>query len=323
MDAASHDGEEQDLPATPGSQATHDRQVNQIPQATSLFEHTELVAGTRVFWRAADPPAGIDSPAPVLYVHGVPTNADDWTPFLERTGGVALDLPGFGRSEKSQGFDCSIVGYNAIIQAFLSHLGWERFSLVVHDWGGLALVTAQELHDRVERLVVINSVPLLPGYRWHRIARGWRTPVLGEMMMGLMTRSLARWFSKESRPSGEPWPEEMLESTWRHFDHGTQRAILRLYRSAPPAVLEQAGSRLAKLECPALVLWGEQDPYIPARFAADFAALLPGGKLELLPDAGHWPWIDRPDSVGTVASFLTQSSAPIPTDAEGARHTGR
>ena len=291
-------------------------------QNHALDEHEELIAGTRIFWRSSDPPPGVDAPAPVLYVHGVPTNADDWTPFLRQTGGVALDLPGFGRSEKPQGFDYSIGGYNAFLQAFIGRLGWDRFSMVVHDWGGLALVTAQELHDRVERVVVINSVPLLPGYRWHRIARGWRTPVLGEMMMGLMTRSLAKWISKESRPSGEPWPEEMLDSTWSNFDHGTQRAILRLYRSAPPEVLEQAGSRLANLTAPVLVLWGEQDPYISASFAEDFGSALPDAVIEMLPDAGHWPWLDRPDAIDIAARFLRAAPVLAPTDAADSRHTG-
>lgn len=267
-----------------------------------ITEHDETIAGTRVFWRAAEPPPGV---SPTLYVHGVPTNADDWSPFLQRTGGVALDLPGFGRSEKAQTFEYTIGGYNTFLQALIGRLEWDRFNLVVHDWGGLALVTAQELQDRLERLVIINSVPLLPGYRWHRIARGWRTPLFGEMMMGLMTKSLSRWISRESRPSGEPWPDGMLDSLWQHFDHGTQRAILRLYRSAPPATLEAAGERLSTVTAKTLVLWGEQDPYIPARFADEFAAVLPNAELRLLHDAGHWPWIDRPDTVEIACDFLT------------------
>lgn len=267
-----------------------------------IVEHDELIAGTRVFWRSAEPPEGV---APTLYVHGVPTNADDWTPFLQRTGGVAIDLPGFGRSEKAQTFEYTIGGYNAFLQAFIGRLGWDRFQMVVHDWGALALVTAQELHDRLDRLVIVNSVPLLPGYRWHRIARGWRTPVVGEVMMGAMTRSLARWISKESRPSGEPWPDEMLDSVWQHFDHGTQRAILRLYRSAPPGVLELAGAWLNTITAPTLVLWGEQDPYIPAKFAEAYAAHLPNADLRMLADAGHWPWLDDQDAAGIVCDFLT------------------
>lgn len=266
----------------------------------SVEEFVEAVAGTETFWRSV--PAVGD--LPTLYVHGVPEHADQWAPFIARTGGVALDLPGFGRSEKSRFFDYSIGGYNEYLQAFIEHLGWDRFNLVVHDWGGQAVVTAQELHERIGKLVVINAVPLLPGYRWHRIARGWRTPVLGEVMMGLTTKLLLKQIGKESRPSGEPWPQEMIDSIWEYFDHGTQRAILKLYRSAPPRTLEQAGERLSLLTAPSLVLWGDKDPYIDTDLARDYAKALPNSRLEVLPDAGHWPWLDRPDAIETVAEFL-------------------
>ncbi len=56
---------------------------------------------------------------------------------------------------------------------------------------------------------------------------------------------------------------------------------------------------------PALVLWGQRDPYIPARFGADYAQALGNAELEEYPDAGHWAWLDRPDIVDRVASFLS------------------
>ena len=54
---------------------------------------------------------------------------------------------------------------------------------------GLAL--AQRFPERIERLVVFTCVPLLPGYRWHRVARGWRTPLIGELLMGFTHRLVA------------------------------------------------------------------------------------------------------------------------------------
>jgi pimeloyl-ACP methyl ester carboxylesterase len=266
-----------------------------------VIEHREKIAGMETFWREVVPAPGV---LPTLYVHGVPTNADEWAPFLARTGGVALDLPGFGRSEKPMHFDGSIGSYNAFLQAFIAQLGWDRFNLVVEDWGSLALVTAQELHERINRVVVINAVPLLPGYKWHRVARLWRTPFIGELGMGLTTRSLFKRLARESRPDGKPLPDDMLESIWTNFDHGTQRAILKLYRSAPSKELEEAGARFSQLTAPALVIHGEQDPYIPTRFGALYSETLPNARLELLPDAGHWPWLDRPDVIDLTANFI-------------------
>ena len=207
-------------------------------------EHAE-VAGLEIHWlRAGD--------APVLYLHGVPTGSFDWIPFLERIGGVAPDLPGFGRSAKPGDFDYSIAGYDRFLEAFTERVGLERFSLVVHDWGGAGLVFAQRFPERIEKLVLFTALPLLPGYRWHRVARGWRTPVIGELMMGFTTR---RGLRREL-------PRELADRAWEHFDQGTQRAILRLYRSAPPELLERSGARLGELRAPALILWPEDDPYI-------------------------------------------------------------
>ncbi len=271
-----------------------------------LSEHAGRVAGVEVFWRRGEPdPAS----APTLYVHGVPTHSEDWLPFLAQTGGVALDLPGFGRSGKPNDFDYSIAGYDRFLEAFLDTLDIDRFSLVVHDWGGVGLATAQRLHRRVERLVVFPSVPLLPGYEWHRIARLWRRPVIGELAMGFTTRWVLKQLSKEANTTPGPLPAPMLDYTWRHLDHGTQRAILKLYRASPPAVLEAAGHNLGHIDAPALVLWPVADPYLGPDFGPAYAEALGNAELEMVEDAGHWPWLDRPELVTRVADFLHDRGA--------------
>ena len=143
---------------------------------------------------------------------------------------------------------------------------------MVHDWGAVGLAFAQRRPELIERLVIINAVPLLPGYRWHRIARIWRTPGLGELAMGATNRFTARLLSREANVTPGPLPESWVDSVIAHFDQGTQRAILRLYRSSPPTVLAAAGAHLSTIDAPALVAWGMQDPYIPARFAARLRA---------------------------------------------------
>ena len=56
---------------------------------------------------------------------------------------------------------------------------------------------------------------------------------------------------------------------------------------------------------PALVVWGEEDPYIPTSFARDYTDALGGPtELEIVRGAGHWPWVDRPELVDRVAGFL-------------------
>src|SRR3954454_24772596 len=107
-----------------------------------MNERKEKVGGVEVLWREAPG-------RPVLYLHGVPTDGDDWLPFLERTGGFAPDLPGFGRSDKPPQFDYSIDGYARWLDAYLDAVGTERLSLVVHDWGSVGLALAQAAPERI------------------------------------------------------------------------------------------------------------------------------------------------------------------------------
>jgi pimeloyl-ACP methyl ester carboxylesterase len=269
-----------------------------------VSDHNGELDGLPVFWLSAPAPPEMTGAAVPLYVHGVPDSSDCWRAFLARTGGIAPDLPGFGRSGKPGSLSYTIDEYGRFIERFLDQLGLERVSLIMHDWGVVALTFAQRLPERVERIVIVDAVPLLPGYRWHRTARIWRTPVLGELAMGTTNRFVLRLLSREGNATPGPMPDEWIESVLAHFDQGTQRAILRLYRSSPPDVLAAAGESLGRLEVPALVVWGVKDPYVPLRFAGEYARALPRAQLLELPDAGHWPWLDRPDALERIVDFV-------------------
>jgi pimeloyl-ACP methyl ester carboxylesterase len=252
-----------------------------------VAERTVDVAGLAVHCREA-------GDAPILYLHGVPTHSRDWQPFLERFGGIAPDLPGFGRSAKPADFDYSIAGYDRFLGQLTGELGLERLSLVMHDWGGVGLVFAQRFPERIERIVLFSTVPLMPGFRWHRVARGWRTPLLGELLMGFTTR----WGLRRELPL------EVADAAWESFDHGTQRAILKLYRSAPPEALARAGERLGDVRAPALILWPRDDPYIAEDFGRRYAEALGGEPTLELTGGGHWSWIAHPELVDRAGRFL-------------------
>ncbi len=322
------------------SDHTGEIEIPPAPGEKGFGEH----APPPIFWRSAPAPAdgaaqAGDGAVP-LYLHGVPSNSDEWVAprahhasrpawqrwwrskrpddewveppgyergFLEQSGGLAVDLPGFGRSGKPGFLRYTIDEYDRFIERFLDELEVERVKLVVHDWGAVGLAFAQRLPERVERLVIINAVPLLPGYRWHRTARVWRTPGLGELAMGATGGYTMRVLSRESNVAPGPMPGAWRDSVLEHFDQGTQRAILRLYRSSAPEVLEAAGRRLGALEMPALVVWGMRDPYFPAHFGRDYADALGRAELLELPDAGHWPWIDQPELIGRVVDFLSSA----------------
>ena len=62
--------------------------------------------------------------------------------------------------------------------------------------------------------------------------------------------------------SPQAWPDERLEQVWDQFDQGTQRAILRLHRSIDQPASPAPARTSSELWMPALVLWGERDPWL-------------------------------------------------------------
>jgi len=270
--------------------------------AGAVEEFELVVDGVRVFARRVD-----GDGTPVVYCHGNPTHGEDWLPFLERGGAaIAIDMPGWGRSDRLDPgrFDYSMYGLSAFLEKCLTELGVERRKLVVHDWGGLALIGAQRRPELVEKLVVINTVPLLPGYRWHWIARLWRRKPIGEILNATTSKSALALLMRQARGDRNAMPPEFVDMIWRHWDKGTRAAVLALYRHADPLRLAIAGKDLGRITCPSLVVWGDRDPYLPTKFAHAYASAFPASKLQLLPGVGHWPWIDDPKLIDSVLNFV-------------------
>jgi pimeloyl-ACP methyl ester carboxylesterase len=99
-----------------------------------------------------------------------------------------------------------------------------------------------------------------------------------------------------------PWFIEMI---WRHMDQGTDDATLALYRHADPDRLGKAGKDLSRLTCPALVLWGANDPFLKPNLGEAYARALPNSTLQVIPAAGHWPWIDDARVIDQVSDFIS------------------
>jgi len=260
---------------------------------------------------------------PLICVHGVPDSADAWRPLLDRAGElgrvIAPDLPCFGRSERPAPdvFDSSVDAYVRWFDALLDELGVERYRLIVHDWGSIALAAAALHPERVERVVAINVVPLSSGYRWHWLARLlWRPRVIGEVGMTVFNRFTIKLLTRLQRPGLRPLDAGLLDRIQRDLDPGMRRAILALYRSADPGILGRLGAGLRDITAPALVLWGRQDPYVGIE-QLDVVAAAFGGAAEARPiDGGHWPMLDSPQAFEHAAAFLAgRDDAPGVTEA--------
>jgi pimeloyl-ACP methyl ester carboxylesterase len=261
--------------------------------------------GTR-YWEAEGP----RGEHPIVFVHGNPNSADEWLPFLEKLEGrrrcLAPDLVGWGKADKPADFSYTVENLAWFVERFIDEADATKFDLVVHDWGGLALITATWRPECVGRIVITNSVTFSDEYRWHWAARAWRTRGVGELMLGTINRFATRQILRQATPKPGSLPE-VADEIHRYLDSGTKRAILQLYRDADIEKLARFAPDLKKLEGPAMVLWGDADPYIQPRFGDWYGQALGGeARVEHLPDAGHWTWVDRPDVIDKTAEFLTE-----------------
>jgi pimeloyl-ACP methyl ester carboxylesterase len=98
--------------------------------------------------------------------------------------------------------------------------------------------------------------------------------------------------------------DSFLDDAVRFLDAGMRRAILGLYRSADPGVLQAAGVALREVRCPALVLWGEGDPYLGTDEAYRYGAALASSTVEVVPGVGHWCFREDPAVVDRMIKFL-------------------
>jgi pimeloyl-ACP methyl ester carboxylesterase len=270
------------------------------------MRHGEVrVAGVRSPTLEAGPEGAREA---AVFVHGNPGSTGDWADLVARTGehgrAVALDMPGFGRADKPDGFDHTMQGYARHLAGALDELGVERAHLVLHDFGGpWGLQWAADHPDAFASVTLVNTGVLL-GFRWHVLARIWRTPLLGELFMRTTTRAGMRLMLRRGQPV--PLTRERVDAMYAAAaDRGTQRAVLRLYRATPADAMGALQPRLRPLDRPALVVWGVADPYIDVAQAERQRETFPGARVERLEGSGHWPMFDQPERLAAlVVPFL-------------------
>jgi 2-hydroxy-6-oxonona-2,4-dienedioate hydrolase len=256
---------------------------------------------------------------PLLLLHALGESALDWRWVLSdlaRTHRVyAPDLPGFGDSAKPAA-DYSPAFFERFAAAFLDALEVERSAVIGNSLGGLiALRLALSESSRISALALIDSAglgrevssalkwPALPGY-------GEAAITLSKTPLGATQRAWLRIPLLFARP--ERVPPEWIEEQYRLSQlPGFSQAVVAALRAQvdPGGQREVLLDRLPSLEIPTLVVWGESDRIFPVSQARDAVAHLREGSLELVPDCGHLPHVERPKRfVAALDRFLGEQA---------------
>jgi pimeloyl-ACP methyl ester carboxylesterase len=271
--------------------------------AAGLEERYGRVDGHRLrYVRAGSGPA-------VVLVHGFASSLYTWKDVIPALAAghdvVALDLPGFGQSDQPD--DLSFEDFPRAVLGLMDLLGIRTAALVGNSLGGAtAAVVAAERPERVDALVLIDAAgfDLGPKERPRMVsfAMSRAGSLLGRLPGNrlVVEASLRQVFHDPSRIT----PERLSEYLAAAVRPGTVPAIRSL--GASSAGREALVSRsLPRVLARTLVLWGDDDRWIPIAHADRFLAAIPGARKAVIPACGHVPQEEKPEEVARlVLAFL-------------------
>jgi pimeloyl-ACP methyl ester carboxylesterase len=239
----------------------------------------------------------------VVLIHGWGMSGESWDDVMAALGPgyrcLALDLPGYGRSQQSE--RVSVQDYAGVVDAFCRELELSDVTLMGHSMGGMiTLLTTLEHPRSVGRLATVGAVitgELSPLIRWW-LCPGLRLAAISgfgprfySFVAGI--RPYMRWLVGKTWYGGPdcldaPYFPRRLAVLMR-----TDTIITRL-RNLPSLTGTNLLPRLGEITAPALLIHGEKDGTVPAIQAHMAVERMPNAELKIIPGAGHWPMDERP-----------------------------
>jgi pimeloyl-ACP methyl ester carboxylesterase len=263
--------------------------------AAGLEARYETVGGQRVrFVRAG---AG----SAVVLIHGFGSSIYTWQNVIPalavRHDVTALDLPGFGESDRPA--DLSLEHLPRAVIGLMDRLGIERAALVGNSMGGAtAAIVAATAPLRVSRLVLIDAAGFnmdpeaMPGMV--RLMTSWAAPLLG-LLPGkrlVVEQSLRQVFHDDALVT-----EERVSEYLAPAQRAGTFAAMRSLGASLDAAHSRVAETLAAIQAPTLVIWGDDDRWIPLADADRFVAAIPGARKVVIPACGHVPQEEKPAEV--------------------------
>lgn len=257
---------------------------------------------------------------PLILIHGLGASTYNFRyTLLELSDdfrAIAVDLPGFGLSERPASYDYSLINQAHTLTRLMDRLGIEKAHILGHSMGGIvAAHLAARWPDRINKLILVASPvqfspPQLLGLTV--LVPFWQTAVGLLMSNRRMREKIWRiGFYNDSLLTEEVMDNYFTPSRIKGHTRGLIRLATSLRHNSPPD--------LSEVNCPVLILWGENDHFITsARKGYELQRKLPDARLVLIPEAGHMLLEEKPhETHPIIRDFLLEerSSAASPPEA--------
>jgi len=250
--------------------------------------------------------------SPLVFVHGIPTSSFLWRHMIGELSArgriIALDLPGFGFSDPSQNGDYTISNYARIFESFLEALSVEKATLVCHDFGGPIVLTYALRHpEKYHRLIILNTFLHTDLPPWPLSWKIAKIRPMGEIIMWLGGQYVARSSLEEGVIDQSLISEEIVQRYY--LPDGSpdklNKTMLGTLRVDYMEDLEFIEKNLKTIEKPTLILWGENDKFLPLYLGERIHKDIKGSKMEIIPKCGHFVQEDKPERVtDIIVEFL-------------------
>jgi pimeloyl-ACP methyl ester carboxylesterase len=241
----------------------------------------------------------------LVFVHGTPFSSYVWhrviPHFVDSHRVHCFDLLGYGQSEQREGQDVSLGVQNELLAELLDHWALERPDVVAHDIGGATALRTHLLNGKDYRsLTLIDPVALAPWgspfvkhVRQHEAAFRGVPGYIHEAIVAAYVRGAVR----------RAIPEEEL-APYLHSWLGEigQAAFYRQIAQLDQRYTDEVQSRYAEVRCPTLILWGEEDQWIPVERGRQLQRAIPAARFRAIVHAGHLVQEDAPEAI--VAALL-------------------
>jgi pimeloyl-ACP methyl ester carboxylesterase len=253
---------------------------------------------------------GSDGKLPLVLVHGTPFSSIVWrriAPHLTKHRQVFyFDLLGYGHSEMRTDQDVSLAAQGRLFTALLEHWRLTRPDVVAHDFGGCAALRGHLLHGCEYRsLALIDPVALAPwGSPFVRHVREHETAFAG-LPPYIHAAIVPAYIAGAAFRPPSAQALQLYVAPW--LGASGQAAFYRQIAQMDQRYTDEIESRYGEIRCPVMILWGEEDVWIPIARGRELASRIAGATLHCVPDAGHLVQEDAPEAiVAALLGFLTE-----------------
>ncbi len=248
----------------------------------------------------------------IFLLHGFASSTYTWEkviPYLTKQGYHvwALDMKGFGWSDKPEDAQYDTVTLMQEVNKWMDVMGLKNVIFAGNSLGGgIAVLMALEHPDKTDKIILIDSA----GYPIKKplVIRAAKIPFAGEITKLFFSRWIVKSTLKEVLYNDEKLTEEKIEAYFNRMS--TENALdaqVALARSLDFDALSSYTKRISDIKNRTLIIWGENDEWIPLESGYRFNKDISNSTLVILPECGHIPQEEKPEQTARIMIDFIES----------------